>query len=102
MELFLFLIGPTIADLTCAVLPKPKTNVIGGPIEIKKSSIYKGVFWDPTSKGGKPWRALIRIQGRLTHLGRFASQEEAATAYDCAAYQFHGDHARPNLKETIA
>jgi hypothetical protein len=41
----------------------------------KHSSVYRGVAWDPLR--GK-WTAQIQHQGKYTHLGRFATEEEAA------------------------
>lgn len=41
----------------------------------------------------KPWMAQIRIAGRKTNLGRYATKEEAALAYANAAQLHHGDFA---------
>lgn len=57
------------------------------------SSRYKGVWADPTSGNKKLWRAGIRIGGRLTYLGRFATEAEAAAAYARVATQHFGEFA---------
>jgi len=58
------------------------------------SSQYKGVTLDKAS--GK-WRAEIRINGVKKHLGRHVHEEDAAMAYDLAAANLFGDHARLNF-----
>lgn len=56
------------------------------------SSKYKGVAYQGHRLTTRPWQARI---GRL-HLGYFASEEEAAAAYDRAAQQQRGEYARLN------
>lgn len=63
------------------------------------SSQYKGVsLFRPTGK----WRAEIRVDTpkgkRSLHLGYFASEVEAAKAYDDAARQHHGEFAYLNFR----
>ncbi len=55
-------------------------------------SRYKGVWWHK----GK-WVAGLRQAGRLTYLGRFIEEVDAALAYDLAALQRFGDFARCNF-----
>lgn len=52
-----------------------------------------GVVWD---KSRGKWRAQIRINGRKTNLGRFATREEAARAHDEAAIRAFGEFAQLN------
>ena len=40
---------------------------------------YKGVSW---SKHAKKWRSTITVSGKLTHLGYFKEEKEAANAYN--------------------
>lgn len=42
------------------------------------------------------WFAQIKRRGKRTHLGCFATAEEAARAYDAAAAEMHGDFALTN------
>jgi len=53
----------------------------------------KGVHRDRAGR----WRARIKDQsGRLLSLGTFSTAVAAASAYDLAAKQLHGEFARPN------
>lgn len=57
------------------------------------TSKFKGVSFDPAR--GK-WKAQIQIMGKNKYIGRYASEEEAAIAYnECAAREF-GEFARLN------
>ena len=44
------------------------------------SSEYKGVSFATDSKS-RPWKAQLKLGGRHIHIGRFASELEAAAAY---------------------
>lgn len=57
-------------------------------------SKYKGVT---RGNRGKPWRAQIRAFKKHYYLGSFATELEAARAYDAAAIQHFGEFARPNF-----
>jgi hypothetical protein len=59
----------------------------------KTSSVWKGVYWN---KARKKWRARIYLNHKLIELGRFASEIEAARAYNAAAIKYHGEFARLN------
>ena len=39
-----------------------------------------GVYYAPSTSQSKPWRAQIGVDGRVIHLGMFATKEEAAAA----------------------
>jgi hypothetical protein len=60
------------------------------------SSRYIGVCW---YKAKSSWLAQIwdRQTGRRRRIGCFASEEDAAQAYDCAAVQAHGPGAKRNF-----
>lgn len=59
---------------------------------------FKGVRCK-TDRGRRssPWQANIRLDGRQTHLGYFATAEDAARAYDTAALKHYGEFARLNF-----
>lgn len=57
------------------------------------SSKFKGVGW---VKKPQKWRARIRIDHKIYHLGYFDSEVEAAKAYNEAAEKLHGEFARLN------
>ena len=60
------------------------------------TSKYKGVCWDePRGK----WLAQISCGEMHRHLGRFDDEIAAAEAYDEAARQYFGEHARLNFPE---
>lgn len=63
------------------------------------TSGYKGISWD---KSRNLWKSEIRADGKRLHLGRFATKEEAARAYDTAARELHGEFALLNFKGETA
>jgi hypothetical protein len=56
---------------------------------------YRGVVLQKR-KYTKPYQAKIRINGRHTHLGMFATAEEAAMEYNVYAYIYYGKFATLN------
>ncbi len=58
------------------------------------SSKYMGVSW---SKCSNRWRATIQSNKKLTHIGRFDSEIDAAIGYDQCAVRLHGEFARLNF-----
>lgn len=55
------------------------------------SSRYKGVTWH---KRDKKWAANIGMNGKQRFLGYFATEQEAADAYEQAAKDMFGDYAK--------
>jgi hypothetical protein len=62
------------------------------------SSRFKGVAWDTWTKN---WRAAINVDGKTRKLGRFHDEIAAAQAYDEAARELFGEHARLNFPDGI-
>ena len=58
-----------------------------------KTSVYKGVCYD---KRNRNWTAQSKISGKKYHLGSFASETDAATAYNIFAKRHFGDFANLN------
>jgi len=57
-------------------------------------SKYKGLEWD---RRQRKWKARIQHDGRRIYLGSFASEIDAAQAYDRRAKALFGRFARPNF-----
>lgn len=62
---------------------------------------FKGAYFDDSCRVLKKWRAMIRVDGKLLRLGRYATPEEAARAYDAAAREHFGEYAYTNFKEVV-
>ncbi len=60
----------------------------------KSLSKYKGVSF---SKRGRPWKAMLTVNGKWIYLGSFNSEIQAAKAYDKAAKRHFGEFANPNF-----
>lgn len=67
-------------------------NQYNKPAYSNNTSGYKGVSWDPQRK---KWRASIRSDGKLHHIGRFSTSEAAHAAYCDASIKMHGEFSRP-------
>ena len=53
-------------------------------------SKFKGVCWH---KGGKAWRAYIRVNNTRLHLGYYEVEVEAARVYNTKAVELFGEYA---------
>jgi hypothetical protein len=69
-------------------------NTMNQGLRASNTSGYKGVSWH---KGESNWRAQIRRNGKVVHLGSFTCLIKAAKCYDEAAGQYHGEFARLNF-----
>jgi hypothetical protein len=65
--------------------------------QAKASSKYKGVV-----VVGKPFRATITVNYKPIFLGAFATEREAALAYNAAAIKYYGEYARLNHVENTS
>jgi len=71
-------------SLNQANRPKPSNNTSG----------HKGVGWE---KSRNKWRAKIRVNQKLIHLGFYTDPKEAALAYNRAASFYFGEYALLNV-----
>jgi hypothetical protein len=63
----------------------------------KPGSRYRGVYRAAAARSPVPWFAAISVGHRTMRLGRFATQEAAARAYDEAATEHFGSAAKLNF-----
>lgn len=56
---------------------------------------FKGVSKVKRNRS-KPWQVRVVVDGKHTHIGMFATEEEAARAYNAAARKHYGEFARCN------
>ena len=49
----------------------------------------------------KPWIAQIQYQNKATHIGTYATKEEAAASYDKRAIELFGEYAKLNFPERL-
>jgi hypothetical protein len=79
------------ANLRPATRGQNATNI---GLAKNNTSGYRGIAFDPRTAR---WVASIRAKGKQHWLGRFGTAEEAASAYDDAARELHGEFARLNF-----
>jgi hypothetical protein len=83
----------TIGNLRWATLNENQMNT---PKHLNKTRKYKGVSW---MKDGNKWRACIRKDGKLMHLGCFTNEEEAGLTYNEKAIEYFREFAKLNIIE---
>lgn len=73
-------------------------NLQNRPAQVgRKHGRYKGTGFRPGLK--KPWSAKLNTKGKNMHLGYFATEIEAAKAYNKAALEHFKDYAYLNIIE---
>lgn len=60
----------------------------------QRTSRFMGVG---SSNRKNQWQARILVHGKVTHLGYYETEEEAARVYDKVSLALHGDHAQTNF-----
>src|SRR5690606_26970907 len=85
---------PSDNRITNLRLASPEQNRSNMPGRAGSASAYKGVSF---SHGKKKWMAKIGMRGKQKYLGYFAREEDAARAYDTAAYAYAGEYALLNF-----
>lgn len=59
-----------------------------------KTSQFRGVHWETRKE---KWRAMIKDDGKPTHLGYYDLEVDAAKAYDKESFKRHGEFGWRNL-----
>lgn len=67
-----------------------------GVVRVMSPHGFKGIRYLPNYRGSKKWRALITINGKMKHIGYYATAIEAAMAYDKATIEHRGPDAITN------
>lgn len=75
-----------------------KENCRNG-VSLDLSSGYKGVQLSRDTRRAKPFSAKIKVDGKYQYLGRFATAQEGALAYNEAAVKYFGEFACLNVIE---
>lgn len=65
-------------------------NLANRPVRKDCKSGHKGVYW---SQDRRKWRAVIRVDGKVHHLGGYDTKEEAGKAYAAGALKYYGEFA---------
>ena len=86
------LVWRTLSERNAAL---PKVKLIRGE---PPSSRFKGVTW---SERDGVWRANVKRDGLTRRLGSFRDELAAAQAYDEAARELFGEHARVNFPDGV-
>lgn len=71
-----------------------RENDLNRRLQANNKSGYRGVCW---ASRRQAWQAEISVNGKVKHLGRFGTPEEAARAYDAAAREVNGEFAQLNF-----
>lgn len=84
--------------MSAPVAPKPRRKAASEQPHVIRRSDYVGVTWH---KQNKKWEARLKLKGQKKNIrhrcGTFASEEEAARAWDEAARQHRGPNAAVNF-----
>uniref|UniRef100_A0A7S3NFF3 AP2/ERF domain-containing protein n=1 Tax=Euplotes harpa TaxID=151035 RepID=A0A7S3NFF3_9SPIT len=79
-------------DSELEVLVHGRTKSAVGPTASRRRSQYIGVF-----KNGANWQALITINKRKVYIGTYATELQAARAFDFHSLLLHGILATTNF-----
>jgi hypothetical protein len=69
-------------------------NARNTDLRVNNESGFKGVYW---YRRDSEWKAQIKIDGKVKHLGCYSDARDAAEAYDRAALSLFGEYAWTNF-----
>jgi len=75
-------------------------NMCNQPKYTNNTSGYKGVSFDNSSRL-RPWAANIQANGKTKKIGRYATADLAAEAYNKAAIELHGEFTHLNVIKKV-
>lgn len=81
----------------CRWVTKSQQMMNKGPIKNKKYSKFKGVHYKSDGYRKKRWSAIITANKVKYNIGIFATEKEAALAYNNKAKILHGEFASLNI-----
>jgi hypothetical protein len=90
--------GPSYANTKSLSRVDRWLQLTARPHSVRGESRYRGVSRAYNSPE-KPWRTCLRYQGRSYYGGQFATEEEAALAWNQLALRFIGPGAEPRLNK---
>lgn len=76
---------------------RPENNV-NSTLPKNNASGFKGVHFDRHTRSSRKWRATAWRNNKPKQLGRFATAEDAARAYDAKITEWFGENAATNAK----
>jgi hypothetical protein len=92
--------GPSYSNTSKLSRVERWLQLTARPQSIRGASPYRGVSRS-NSNPAYPWRAALKYQGRTYPGGSYATQEEAALAWNRLVLRHIGSEAEPRLNKVL-